>query len=739
MNGIKKILVSLFLVTGLFAKAQLTVTSTGNYSDPYWLAENILVDTGFVIFPPSNPPLSGIVKVQPSSQQLGFFKSNGSGFPLDSGIVMSTAHANNVVPGMLATAINPDVAANDADLVTVLNAIGSTNTTLKDKVSIEFSFFALTDSINFNYIFSSEEYSSWTCSNFNDVFGFFLKGPGINGINAVRTVNIATIPNTTVPVAINTINQGFPSNPTNGPVCLAANPNYVAHSMYYNNNSSRTGPISHYGYTDVFTAKAQVQCGNWYEIKLVISDVFDGVVHSAVFLEANSFRSPTVTLTPITNSGNSFSDSNMVEGCFPTKLVIEKPSSLFGKDFGLRISTSGTAVEGVDYNNIPDSIWLAPNQNTDTIFIDPIEDGLVEGIEDVILKIEQVKTGCNFAFKITKVLTITDSDSLDLDLGLQGPDSIVCPQDTAEIAATINGGKGLQNWWWGDDPGAPLIRKLHPNQTTTYTFFLTDECGADTLVDSITIYNNAPSPLQGLTQIFEICRGDEIKLYSDYIGGTEPVQTNWLSGAINDTLIVLPDADSTWFYYVLADACGQNIEDSILVYFTPDEEADFTYQASDDNPLNIQFLSDGSQRISYLWHFGDGDSSTLVAPEHLYNRADDYMVSLKVLSANGCYQTVTKTITVEAIFRLFIPDAFTPNGDGINDAFQIGGVGISKFEMYVFNRWGAQVFHSSDLQDAWDGTFKGSPAPTGTYSFMLQVEDRAGKVHKRRGSFMIIR
>ena len=131
-----------------------------------------------------------------------------------------------------------NVTFTDSELTSVLTQLGSTGYAIKDMVEIEFSFIAQSDSIKFNYCFGSHEYDGYTCSNFNDVFGFFLEGPYINGVtaptNGTVVRNIATIPGTNVPIAVNTINSGSPSGSYPASNCSSANPNFVAHSGYYN-------------------------------------------------------------------------------------------------------------------------------------------------------------------------------------------------------------------------------------------------------------------------------------------------------------------------------------------------------------------------------------------------------------------------------------------------------------------------------------------------------------------------
>ena len=274
----------------------MTVSSAGNYNSPYWMASNILVDSTLSIY---NSGQNGLPLTQPSSNQIGYFQANSPNFPIQSGIVMVAAqNASDVIA--LTTGVGNNVTFTDPELASVLTSLGMSVATnpIKDMVEIEFSFIAQSDSIAFNYCFGSHEYDGYTCSNFNDVFGFFLEGTHINGVTAPvgQTIveNIATIPGTNVPIAVNTINQGFPSNPGGAAQCLSANPNYVAHSMYYNASNGAVTTLD--GYTDKFTATAQVECGGWYTIRLKLANVSDNILSSAVFLEEKSLKGPTISI-----------------------------------------------------------------------------------------------------------------------------------------------------------------------------------------------------------------------------------------------------------------------------------------------------------------------------------------------------------------------------------------------------------------------------------------------------------
>ena len=229
----KWIVFLLCIATGCALGQTMTVSSLGNYKKPYWMASNILVDSTLSVY---NMGQNALPLTQVSTNQIGYFQANDTTFPVQSGIVMVAAqNASDVIAATNGTGNNTTF--TDAELSSVLTQLGSSGYAIKDMVEIEFSFIAQTDTISFNYCFGSHEYDLYTCSNFNDVFGFFLEGTYIDGVTAAtgQTIvkNIATIPGTTIPIAVNTINSGSSSS-GNTANCLSANPNFVAHSAYFN-------------------------------------------------------------------------------------------------------------------------------------------------------------------------------------------------------------------------------------------------------------------------------------------------------------------------------------------------------------------------------------------------------------------------------------------------------------------------------------------------------------------------
>jgi hypothetical protein len=147
------------------------------------------------------------------------------------------------------------------------------------------------DAVAFNYVFASNEYPGFTCSDFNDVFGLFISGPGIDGPYSNGAENIATIPNSDIPIAINTINSGEASFPGNESNCEDANPNWQDDSIYFvNNENGDSSEVNFPGYTVILEAYKEIVFGEQYHFKFGICDVSDAALDSGVFLEAGSFE-----------------------------------------------------------------------------------------------------------------------------------------------------------------------------------------------------------------------------------------------------------------------------------------------------------------------------------------------------------------------------------------------------------------------------------------------------------------
>jgi hypothetical protein len=259
-----RITIIIFLFTSsLSSSAQLTVDSTFSPT----LLVNQLVGGGITV--------SNITYTGDTIHSSGFFSEPGNSFGITSGIMLSSGGlANAPGPNTFGSATVQNYLPGDQLLNQYLSGTDSTT----DATVLEFDFTSTSDSIEFNYVFASEEYNEFVLAGFNDIFGFFISGPGIVG-----SKNIALVPGTNTAVSIDSINNG------NSPVGVVPTGPCV-NCQYYIDNTFGT-VLEYDGYTTVLTAKAGVIPCETYHLKLAIADVNDYQYDSNVFLEGGSFKS----------------------------------------------------------------------------------------------------------------------------------------------------------------------------------------------------------------------------------------------------------------------------------------------------------------------------------------------------------------------------------------------------------------------------------------------------------------
>ena len=128
--------------------------------------------------------------------------------------------------------------------------------------------------------------------------------------------------------------------------------------------------------------------------------------------------------------------------------------------------------------------------------------------------------------------------------------------------------------------------------------------------------------------------------------------------------------------------------------------------------------------MSHLWTFGDNGSSTARNPIHNYQLPGDYNVSLTINAASICPTTITTNVQSpsDGFYTLYVPNTFTPNGDGNNETFKIfSEIPCDEYTLQIFNRWGEEVFKTEDpLNVGWDGIYKGQIAAEGVYVYLLR-------------------
>jgi gliding motility-associated-like protein len=144
----------------------------------------------------------------------------------------------------------------------------------------------------------------------------------------------------------------------------------------------------------------------------------------------------------------------------------------------------------------------------------------------------------------------------------------------------------------------------------------------------------------------------------------------------------------------------------------------------EDLPIQFHNLTTGG--VSYQWWFDDGGQSTLVNPTHTYDVPATYEITLVATNEIGCTDTVVKPLVIEEEYWIYVPNAFTPDGNRFNNTFEASTINIAKLEIWIFNRWGEVVFTSDKVDFSWDGTYNGMLCPDGTYTYKISYKSRSG-------------
>lgn len=406
------------------------------------------------------------------SIQVGSFNSANSNIGLPSGLIMAA--------GDVVTAIGPNDAggSGSSSLGTYsdddLNQL--TAFTLNDEAVIEFDFVPSGDTIQFRYVFASEEYPEYACSTFNDVFGFFISGPGFNGPFANNGENLALIPGTTTYVAINTVTPGVAG--TNGVAsnCEDIDPNWESYNVYYTSNTTNTGgnEVQYDGFTVPITALARVQCGETYHIKFAVADATDTAFDSGVFLESNSFSSNSFNISGSIQTDTppiNVPQNTIIEGCYDGFFSIFQPNESIADTIVFQIG--GAAIEGVDYAFLPDTVFIPVGQETVSVSLDVLEDAFAESTENITISFSYLND-CGDVITTSAELFI--QDYVEPTLSVED----VCIPGTGSITVTPTAENGVQAFaynWTGPVNSTESTLSLQDGQGGDYNLEITDLCG----------------------------------------------------------------------------------------------------------------------------------------------------------------------------------------------------------------------------------------------------------------------
>jgi gliding motility-associated-like protein len=191
-------------------------------------------------------------------------------------------------------------------------------------------------------------------------------------------------------------------------------------------------------------------------------------------------------------------------------------------------------------------------------------------------------------------------------------------------------------------------------------------------------------------------------------------------------------------------SCDQTISGMVTIVIKQAPDADFTYVYDNCLRTEAQFKATGTAYNDaafdrWNWNFGDNTSANVQNPNKKWSKVGAYNVGLLSITNDGCYDSTTQKIVVNSCDNIFIPNSFTPNGDGHNDQFKAYGNNIKEMKMMIFNQWGQKIFETTNMNTGWDGSFGGKPQPSGVYMYTCRLILDTGETIDKKGSINLVR
>ncbi|MTB50592.1 choice-of-anchor L domain-containing protein [Lewinella sp. W8] len=470
-----------------------------------------------------------IFNIQPIGSNpdgIGFFSGPSNIVGFDRGIILSTGDIRDAAGPNSATNISTQLQGRQDDPDLSLASTGN----IFDPSGIEFDFIPLQPTVTFRYVFASEEYCEFVNDPFNDIFGFFISGPGINGPFSNGAINLALVPGTNQPVSINNVN--FSRNAS----FYLDNESPSVRDVAGCGGNSEPGPrfatIEYDGQTVILTATINLQTCATYHIRLVVGDVQDPDLDSAVFLEAGSFDlGGSVSL-----EGESPDSSALIvyEGCAPTTLRVQRGEDSnpdLDQTIAYRVGSTSVAVSGDDFTAGTGQVTIPAGQNFAEISVSARADGTVEGPESLWLVLD-IPCAC---YTDSIELVITEPEPLVVGLD----EAYFCPDQNVRLQPAVTGGVPplRYNWSFGSTETSPELTPPLPN---SIRLDVTDACGQN-VTRTIPTFSSAPPELTLPPQDLTACRNEPQSITLDLVGNGNievtyqlnngPIETQSFAGA----------------------------------------------------------------------------------------------------------------------------------------------------------------------------------------------------------------
>ncbi|MEI6410402.1 MAG: choice-of-anchor L domain-containing protein [Bacteroidota bacterium] len=548
------------------------------------------------------------------------FASDNNDLGLKKGLVLTSGRASNVIGPNNSNGgfVYQNFTPGDPDLDYLSN---DTLQESGDACIVEMDVFAATDELSFEYVFGSEEYPEYVNS-INDIFAFFISGPGIVGDPGIsnNAKNIALVPGTNQPVQIASVNN-------------------LLNWEYYRSNELGTtlqydGLTSDkYGIKKSLTAKTAVIPCNTYHLKLAVADRADLIFDSGVFISEIKGGTPDIKVA--FSGGIDY----LIESCSGTNPLLITLSEPLEQATSYDVTIGGTAINGVDYTlTIPPTITFPAGETQLSFPITPITDNLAEGTETITITLSN-SFGCGPVTYKTLVINLRDNVLVNIT---GGDTLLVCANTVFPLEAT---GATFYSWKPANavsNPNSPT-----PTITTNQDIWLEVTGTVGSCSDKDSVYIKVINPTIDVIALgpTNFCLGDSVTLKAN--NNTNGQGLSWSPGGSTAQSITVKPSKSTLYTATIALG-GCTVSDSIKInidtLFFPEIYVDTVTVCQNYSTLLAQQLQ-GTTKYKWVPATGlnfDNISNPIATPDATTT------YTLTATSAHGyCSQTASATIIVK--------------------------------------------------------------------------------------------
>jgi len=330
------------------------------------------------------------------------------------------------------------------------------------------------------------------------------------------------------------------------------------------------------------------------------------------------------------------------------------------------------------------------------------------------------------------------------------PSRALCAGDSASVSVSVNkSNSGNVTISWSNNLVGPGPFMLAPPVTTTYSVTVTDGCG-NNVVKTVTITVH-PLPVVKIdSENGASCKTVTLNFKDNNLANVGS-SYNWNFGDNQTSQQNSPSHDySQSGKFVVTvnvtsrDGCVGSAQTIANITVYPGSITHFVANSDIETVASptFSFVDNSINTTSWEWNFGDGSTSRVQNPTHTYPTVvASYNVHLVTTNTYGCADSADDSVHIIPDFRIYIPNAFTPNSDGLNDYFTAKGIGIASFTMMIFDRWGNLLYTTEDINKGWNGRVGSSNqvAQEDTYVYKIQVVDIFSEPHSYIGAVTLIK